>query len=1289
MGTLKVPRVGVTFRGGSYPRQLGNPMNPHQRATGAIPDLLHKNPSPEAPLRGWTCTGAAGGHCEVGLITPAGWTAPSRGAGRYDPVANCGDLVNRERLSPPNADIRPPTACLQVPVKVAVGGQGEGEGAKGGVLEGRKELLGGEMGDLVHVHVQGRVKRGKGTTSRTGVGMVIGMSGEQSVSGTIPASEASQGSEEQADLWAVLGAFWHISNTGRQKRYAVHCQTIAAVRAFRVPQCPRYSLSMDHFRWILWYKDHFKKEGMLVTLDTGVKCDAAVLEAAGAAMVAAGTAPQARGIKTRYEAQGKGQEREATWASKEGDRPPPAWDGTRKDREPDHAPVFRAKLVMQKKSRAAVVRSIVGTGWSVQAVGSDGRAYYVYKEAGVRPTQTERREWRAALLKKRRICKVEWNMPEDRGEGKADALLEVEEESAADEANHGGHIPEAGLVVVAGALSGENMGASRAMIRGVTEAVGLAGIMSRLGTSFEESHEGQSGRVDAMQAHFCGERERVMYGDDQVTQRSVWSIVNRNWLQDVVVNAVVKHVCAGWQCRMYDDIRALVTEHQATEEGLFDMFRVAPSGMAAEGRLIPLDEGVRAIVCVLHVQGNHWCLGVIDREDRTLTIHDSNGAQGELAPHSAFITLVGVGRRYGIPANTFRRAAGATAVQANGWDCGPLTGLNAAAVVRRYLRRKWGKEAATEAEWASRWGRDNNTARQWLRLWCAWLYTTGGCAGAGLALDDGECVMRTREGNRGEVGEEDEVVVVDVDVDAVDVDVVDEVGRKGEVVEVVDARVERRMVVADRRGVRGGVVVAEEGERGERGLVEEVRERGRDENLTHGLQRRKRQYFKVASWNAASWTAQKVGAASQVVMDVGIDVLCVQETKVKGRMETITGMRRFSMSARRMHTGGVMMCVRVDLNPELVVKSTNMLMVKLKPEGWREMFVIGVYRYGSNSNSREKMREWMEEIRMELPEEARCADAPVIMAGDFNFDLRKLERDDAPQWVWDDSLAQDRYTFQRMLKRGGVQRSLIDWVVTSPDVKAGRMKILPMDRLSDHAMVVRRVTPARLEAAGRQGTGEDGAGQTNRCQRQSRWCVDRVALRAIPREKRFAYERGIQEAMATMVRREGGIREEDVGEWWVEVLKKKGVRDLGMTSEELLGEWEGPLLGHLEEEGAMVKRAGGGGGRAVRPQLPKWWTSVTENAVEKRRRAYRKWSNAERAAEEKEDDRGREEVVTRKRVWLKRRKEASKLCKGAKREYFVESLNKLHGLRFGNPGEFYKRLRDMYSYGRWGGAEGS
>ena len=128
MGTLKVPRVGVTFRGGSYPRQLGNPMNPHQRATGAIPDLLHKNPSPEAPLRGWTCTGAAGGHCEVGLITPAGWTAPSRGAGRYDPVANCGDLVNRERLSPRMLTDDVPTGAWEGICGRARGG-GEGAGS--------------------------------------------------------------------------------------------------------------------------------------------------------------------------------------------------------------------------------------------------------------------------------------------------------------------------------------------------------------------------------------------------------------------------------------------------------------------------------------------------------------------------------------------------------------------------------------------------------------------------------------------------------------------------------------------------------------------------------------------------------------------------------------------------------------------------------------------------------------------------------------------------------------------------------------------------------------------------------------------------------------------------------------------------------------------------------------------------------------------------------------------------------------------------------------------------------
>ena len=141
VGTLKVPRVGVTFRGGSYPRPLGNPMNPHQRATVAIPGVLHKSkiPSSGALPRGTTCVGAAGGDSEAELIIPAGWTTPSRGANRYDPVATCGDLVNRERPSPPNADIRPPTACLQVPAKVFVGGHGvgEGDGEGEGVLKGR------------------------------------------------------------------------------------------------------------------------------------------------------------------------------------------------------------------------------------------------------------------------------------------------------------------------------------------------------------------------------------------------------------------------------------------------------------------------------------------------------------------------------------------------------------------------------------------------------------------------------------------------------------------------------------------------------------------------------------------------------------------------------------------------------------------------------------------------------------------------------------------------------------------------------------------------------------------------------------------------------------------------------------------------------------------------------------------------------------------------------------------------------------------------------------------------
>ena len=145
VGTLKVPRVGVTFRGGSYPRQLGDPMNPYQRATVAIPGVLHKSkiPSSGALPRGRACVGGAGGDSEAELIIPAGWTTPSRGAGRYYRVANCGDQVNRERLSPPNADIRPPTACLRVPGKVSVGGHGVGARVLGADLEGTEEQFEG------------------------------------------------------------------------------------------------------------------------------------------------------------------------------------------------------------------------------------------------------------------------------------------------------------------------------------------------------------------------------------------------------------------------------------------------------------------------------------------------------------------------------------------------------------------------------------------------------------------------------------------------------------------------------------------------------------------------------------------------------------------------------------------------------------------------------------------------------------------------------------------------------------------------------------------------------------------------------------------------------------------------------------------------------------------------------------------------------------------------------------------------------------------------------------------
>ena len=51
-------------------------------------------------------------------------------------------------------------------------------------------------------------------------------------------------------------------------------------------------------------------------------------------------------------------------------------------------------------------------------------------------------------------------------------------------------------MVVAGALSGEDMGVGRAMIRGVTVAAGQVGIMSRLETSFagEPRGDGQGGR---------------------------------------------------------------------------------------------------------------------------------------------------------------------------------------------------------------------------------------------------------------------------------------------------------------------------------------------------------------------------------------------------------------------------------------------------------------------------------------------------------------------------------------------------------------------------------------------------------------------------------------------------------------------------------------------------------------------------------------------------------------------------------------------------------------------------
>ena len=71
--------------------------------------------------------GPGGGDGGVELAIPAGRALPSRGGSCFsDPAAIGGDLVNHGCRSPPNADMRPPTACLQVPAKVSVGRYGVG-----------------------------------------------------------------------------------------------------------------------------------------------------------------------------------------------------------------------------------------------------------------------------------------------------------------------------------------------------------------------------------------------------------------------------------------------------------------------------------------------------------------------------------------------------------------------------------------------------------------------------------------------------------------------------------------------------------------------------------------------------------------------------------------------------------------------------------------------------------------------------------------------------------------------------------------------------------------------------------------------------------------------------------------------------------------------------------------------------------------------------------------------------------------------------------------------------------
>ena len=112
-------------------------------------------------------------------------------------VANCSDLINRERPSPPNAG-------LQVPARVFVGGHGEGEweGEGEGVLEGRggggaEEVARGavEVVEVAEVVDVVDVRAGR----RTGV-RSVGKKGEEG-GGDVGCGCGCEGEEEDCTEW--------------------------------------------------------------------------------------------------------------------------------------------------------------------------------------------------------------------------------------------------------------------------------------------------------------------------------------------------------------------------------------------------------------------------------------------------------------------------------------------------------------------------------------------------------------------------------------------------------------------------------------------------------------------------------------------------------------------------------------------------------------------------------------------------------------------------------------------------------------------------------------------------------------------------------------------------------------------------------------------------------------------------------------------------------------------------------------------------------------------------------